>query len=273
MERKPGRGIQDHLNMERALSHLKPALSPMGPSGLSTVDRWSARRRLTELALVSAMTAMLAVAVTPAHAKLYKWVDEHGVVHYTDTMPPDAVNKGNVELSKQGVEIKKTDPAGGPEARRAREAEEERRQQATKDQQETLRRDRAVLDSYTSEQDIDLAKTRSLKTVEQAVQSAQGYIDQLNKRREALVAKKADVKDKAASAANDRDLARIDDDIARQTELVARKRAEMTALIVKYDSDKERWRAAKVRADSQATVPPQKGSTAAGTAQAGKSAK
>jgi hypothetical protein len=31
------------------------------------------------------MTAMLAVAVTPAHAKLYKWVDEHGVVHYTDT--------------------------------------------------------------------------------------------------------------------------------------------------------------------------------------------
>jgi hypothetical protein len=218
------------------------------------------------------MSAMLAVAVTPAHAKLYKWVDEQGVVHYTDTMPPDAVNKGSVELSKQGVQIKKTDPAGGPEARRTREAEEEQRQQAIKDQQETLRRDRAVLDSYTSEQDIDLAKTRSLKTVEQAVESAQKYIDQLNKRREALVAKKADLKDKAALAANDRDLARVDDDIARQTELVAKKRAEMTALIVKYDSDKERWRAAKGRADSQAAAPPQKGSTA-GTAQAGKAAK
>ena len=33
----------------------------------------------------------------------YKWVDDQGVVHYTDKMPPEAINKGSIELNKQGV--------------------------------------------------------------------------------------------------------------------------------------------------------------------------
>lgn len=273
IEPEPSRGIQRHLNVEGALSNSKPALPPMGGSGLSPTGRPCKRPRSAGLTLVVAIAALWALGVGPVQAKLYKWVDEKGVVHYTDTMPPDMVNKGSTELSKQGVQIKKTDPATSPENRRARETEEERLRQEAKDQQEAARRDRALLDSYTSEQDIDLAKNRSLKTVEQALQSAQAYIDQLTKRKDAILTKRADPKDKAPAGATERDLARIEDDLARQTELVVRKRAEMTTLIAKYDGDRERWRAAKARADAQRSVPAPAASTAAGAAQAGKARK
>ena len=68
----------------------------------------------------------------PRRATTYKWVDDQGVVHYTDKLPPEAVNKGSVELNKQGVPIKKIEPALTPEQRRARDAEEERARQVAK---------------------------------------------------------------------------------------------------------------------------------------------
>ncbi len=117
---------------------------------------------------------------------MYKWVDEKGVTHYTDTMPPDAVNKANTQLNQQGVPVRKTEPAITPEQRKAREAEAERQREAAKLQEETARRDRALLDSYTTESDIDLAKNRSLRTVENALKSAQAYSAQLTKRRTEL---------------------------------------------------------------------------------------
>ena len=53
---------------------------------------------------------MLAASGT-TRAAMYKWVDERGVVHYTDKMPPEAVDKASVELNKQGVPINRTDKA------------------------------------------------------------------------------------------------------------------------------------------------------------------
>jgi hypothetical protein len=168
-------------------------------------------------------------------------------VHYTDSLPPDAVDKANVELNTQGITVGKTEPTATPEQRRAREAEAERAKQEAKDQQEAARLDRALLDSYTSEQDIELAKSRSLRTIEQSVESARAYIAQLTKRKEAMAAAKVNPNDKSAAAANERELARVNSDLDQQQEFLSRKQIEMNNLIARYDNDKERWRAAKER--------------------------
>src|SRR5258708_36796846 len=69
-----------------------------------------------------AVAALLALAFSLSsvtlHAATYKWVDEKGVVHYTDKMPPEEINKGRVELNKQGVPVKATEAAPTPEQRR-----------------------------------------------------------------------------------------------------------------------------------------------------------
>ena len=59
----------------------------------------------------------------PVSAKLYKWVDDDGVTHYGEVVPPEYANKDKVELDKNG-RVVKTDEVMTPEKRRAKEQED-----------------------------------------------------------------------------------------------------------------------------------------------------
>lgn len=204
-----------------------------------------------------AAAILLAIALFPpgtARAALYKWVDDKGVVHYTDKVPTDAVNKGNVQLSPQGIAIKKVDPATMPDKRKAGAVEPDRQQDASKEQDGATRRDRALLDSYTSESEIDLAKSRAVRTLEAALQSAQGYSAQLTKRRAALGERRAAYAGKPVPAEFERELAAIDVELGRQNDLVAQKNRQLVEVTARYDADKERWHALK--SGSAGTKPP-----------------
>ncbi len=192
------------------------------------------------LALIAA-AALLANAA-PARAALYKWVDEKGVVHYTDTLPPEAVDKARTELNKQGVEVKKTDKALTPEQRRALEQDAQKQKLTARQQEEVARRDRALLSSYTSEAEIDLARKRSLQTIDNVVQSTLAYSEQLNKRKVEIEAKKEELKGKPIVAVYDRELESIESELTRQAELIAQKKRETEMVVAKYDADKQRWR-------------------------------
>ena len=196
------------------------------------------------LPLVGAALGALALlsSSAPAHAATYKWVDEKGVVHYTDKMPPEDVNKARIELNKQGVPVKATEPAPTPEQRRAKAQEEERQKQQAKDQAELARKDRALLSSYTSESEIDLARNRSLRTIESVVQSSKAYSEQLAKRKAGLEAKKkTEFANKPMPAAMERELETTTAELARQEDLLALKQKEVIAVNAKYDADKKRW--------------------------------
>jgi hypothetical protein len=198
-------------------------------------------------AAVAALTALIAAAALlasfgSAHAALYKWVDEKGVVHYSDTLPPEAVDKARVELNRQGIEVKKTDKALTPEQRRAIEQDAQRQKQLAREKEEAARRDRALLSSYSSEAEIDLARKRSLQTIDNVVQSTLAYSDQLTKRKVEIEAKKEELKGKPIIAVLDRELESIDSELVRQAELIAQKKRETEMIVAKYDADKQRWR-------------------------------
>jgi hypothetical protein len=205
--------------------------------------------------------ALMAVALLtgplPGHAAMYKWVDEKGVVHYSDQLPPEAINKNRVELNPQGIPINKTERPATPEQLRAKEQDEARARQVERQQEEIARRDRALVASYTTEKDIDLARDRALRTIEAVVQSAEAYAMQLKARGAEAEAKKASFAGKPVPPALERELESIASETARQTDLVARKKKEAEAVKAKYDADKQRWRelvAAKTAADAQTTA-------------------
>jgi len=183
------------------------------------------------------------------HAATYKWVDEKGVVHYSDSIPPEAVDRGNVQLNKQGVPIKKTDPAPTAEQRKAMQDEAERQKALAKEREITDRRDRALRDSYTSEDEIELSKTRALATIENQLQSAQAYVGSLTKRRAILSEKKASGGDKLP-VAEERELEGIDAELAKQEGLIVQKKKEQDTVTAKYDADKQRWREMRSREDA-----------------------
>jgi hypothetical protein len=201
--------------------------------------------RMNKPARVAAVGAGLALALvaTLAAATTYKWVDEKGVTHYTDKMPPEAVNKSNVQLNREGVPVKKTAPAVTPEQARAREVEVEQARETSRQEQEQGRKDRALLDSYTTESDIDLAKSRSLRIIENTLQSAEVNRGRLVKRRDELVASKQALAGKPVPPNLERDLANVDAELARQNEFIMRKKQELVTIAARYDADKLRWQA------------------------------
>ena len=197
------------------------------------------------LPLAGAALAAFALATAPgaARAATYKWVDEKGVVHYTDKMPPEDVNKARIELNKQGVPVKKTEPAPTPEQVRAKAAEDQQKKELAKQQEEQARRDKALLSSYTSESEIDLARARSLQTIESVVKSSKAYSEQLARRKAGLEAKKkGEYAEKPMPAAMERELEATNLELARQEDLLALKQKEIIAVNAKYDNDKKRWR-------------------------------
>src|SRR6185312_5883457 len=96
------------------------------------------------------VAAALALAAPLAAAETYKWTDDKGVVHYTDKMPAEDINKAATVLDKQARPGKHIDPPLTPEQRAARDAEEKKKQALQKSQEEADRQDRALMQSFTS---------------------------------------------------------------------------------------------------------------------------
>src|SRR6266581_9592124 len=65
-------------------------------------DGW---KRSVLLAGLLLFLALAYAASRDAHGATYKWIDEKGIIHYSDKMPPDAVNRAHVELDRQGRQV------------------------------------------------------------------------------------------------------------------------------------------------------------------------
>ncbi len=197
-------------------------------------------RRLLVIPLGAAFAAALLAA--PVVAATYKWVDEKGAVHYSDKMPPEAVEKASVELNKQGIAVKRIEPAPTLEQRRAKQAEEERLKITSREREMVDRRDRALLQSYTSEDEIDLARNRALGTLDTQVASAQAYSAQLVKRRQELETKRRAFGAKPVPPALDTELEGIAREVTKQDVFIAERKRDSATITLRYDQDKFRWR-------------------------------
>ena len=211
-------------------------------------------KRSVLLAGVLLVLALTYAAARDARGETYKWVDDKGIVHYSDKMPPDAVNRAHVELDRQGRQVKKVDPALTAEQINARDADAERKKQEAKDQEAQARRDRALLASYTREEEVDLARMRALTTIDGQMQSARVYAAALSKRQQELADKKQSYGSKPAPAAVDREIESVDSELAKTNALIESKKQESLAVAAKYDTDKQRWRMLKSNADAAAGV-------------------
>src|SRR5271167_4948557 len=99
-------------------------------------------------------------------AGTYKWVDDQGVVHYSDKAPPDVPSKGETVLDKQGREVQKIDPPLTPAQLKAKAEEDERQRALAKTKDDQARKDRALMQSYSNEDEIDIARKRAISTIE-----------------------------------------------------------------------------------------------------------
>ena len=112
----------------------------------------------------------------------YRWVDEHGVVHYGDHIPPEYANRETAVLNSQGVEIRRREAPKTPEQL----AEEERRRQEALRQKQ---HDYFLLTTYTSVKDIEALRDLRLEQIRGQRQAAEQYIENLHARLNKLQAR------------------------------------------------------------------------------------
>ena len=122
---------------------------------------------------------LLFLATQPASARLYKWVDEAGNVHYSDKLPPSAIRKPHAKLDSRGLVIEETGRAKTPEEI-AREEELRRLREKQKRQlEEQKARDKVLLNTFRSEDDILLARDGKLATYDAQIRIAYTNIERL----------------------------------------------------------------------------------------------
>ena len=178
-----------------------------------------------------ALLLLFAMPGVPAFAVTYKWVDENGVTHYGDSIPPEYRNSANIELNQRGVILKKNDPALTVEERKAKEAElVKQRKQET----EQKRKDTILMKTYTSVEEIDLTRDRNLQQAERVIQDTQTQLKSVQ----------ADLDESRKHAATyARENKPVPDGLQYDIETMEKNKQELELVILQKRTDAEELRA------------------------------
>lgn len=193
-----------------------------------------------------AVLALLSVVLaSPAFGNMYKWVDEKGVTHYGDTIPPEYVKGGTTELNRQGRAVKRTAAALTPEQIRAQEEERNKRLEDEKAAREQKRKDDALLATYTSLKEIDQVRARSVAAVESVMKGAQNRVAELKKRKSEIEA--LDAAKKPVPPEMRREQKSIEQELPVQQGLIEQKAKELQGFNAKFDAERRRFEELKLR--------------------------
>jgi len=141
------------------------------------------------------------------------------------------------------------------EEQRLREEEKARElaeRAAAKEREEADRHDRALMQSFTSPEEIALSRSRAIATIDSQLQSSHAYIAQLTSRLADVEAKKTSYGNKPAPDSLEREIVSIDAEVQRQKELVEARKVEKAQTAARYDAFATRWRELKAEADAKA---------------------
>jgi Domain of unknown function (DUF4124) len=196
--------------------------------------------------LMLASTALLPAGVQAADDRksiaAYRWVDEQGVVHYGDSIPPQYAEKAHEMLNKQGVEVGHSEAQKTPEqlAEDARVSAE-----ALKRQQH----DTFLVTTYTSVKDIESLRDVRLDQLQGQRVAAEAYVDNLHSRLTALVGRAKHFRPYAGRG----DARRMPDDLAEdlvrtlnelhtQSNALTAKNEDISTMKAQFQMDIERYR-------------------------------
>jgi len=186
--------------------------------------------------------ALLCGAATPGTGtkKLYRWVDQKGVTHYTEQMPTEASVQGASELNKQGTVVRQYPPAPTAAELEVREAEKRDRAAAAEQAKIEQRKNAAVLNSYASAKDIEAARDRALSLNSDVTKNAEHNITEREKKR-AELSQRIQAAPKSQQGFLQQQLTALDKEVEAHQTILAIKQREKEQINAKYDEDLRRF--------------------------------
>ena len=192
------------------------------------------------------LLAVIFVFPQPGLASLKKCVDDDGMNHYyTTVMPPECQNKTTVEMNKRGVVIRTHVVETKPDTLESHEEEKVDEQQ----QKEEQRRDVVLLNTYTSEAEIDLAMERNIHPLELAIAGVEKRLE-ISKNQLDSLKQQANEAEKSGNpllASIQQDMIPVKRTVAQLTNELKKNHERINNLKKKFASDRKRFQQLKAQ--------------------------
>lgn len=190
------------------------------------------------IALIIGITVSL-----PATARMYKWVDDKGITHYGETVPPEYATKNRVELSKDGRVVKKIG-VPTPEERLAKKEADNKKLAEEKVIADQKRYDATLTNTYSNSAEVDLARKRNLQQVEAKITNNKSQLKMatdnlLSLQQEAGKRTKAN---KPVSESLQEELQQSQFQVEKLQGHLDKSLAEKAAVEARFDADKARYK-------------------------------
>jgi len=214
------------------------------------------RKRLTGAMLVLTLLVLelpfQAHAGKPAASKpermgggLYKWKDDKGRWHYSETLPQEQEYE-TLELNRHGRVVRELDLTRDPLKQKSAKERAER-EKAEKQTALLRQRDDALLRTYTHEREIDEARERNIALPEQAIRGLEKRLSQAEASLQVLrkQGQEHEKNGEPIPAGLTEEIAADTDDIERIQRDIERYRKQIISIRDRYDDDKRRFRELK----------------------------
>ena len=133
---------------------------------------------MQRITLLLTLTALAPLAVSAQDSRVYKWVDEHGVTHYGDSIPAKYAELPKEVLNDHGVTVEDLEGKKTEEQLAAERAEQERLAAI-----EIQRRaDQALLATYLSVDEILMHRDRRVELFQAQARVTELYLRNLERR-------------------------------------------------------------------------------------------
>jgi len=185
-----------------------------------------------------------------AKVRSYRCVTQGGRKYYGSTIPPQCTGELVEALSAQGTLLFRIEPPLTPEQRAAKQAEAQKAAEAEAAKREErkaaevqARRDRALLQTYSNEEDIERVRQRALASNREAAAQVEARIAQLKRRQEQLAKEAEKYKDPGDMPDKfQQDVKAVAYDLSLQEQLLASRGREAAEINARYDEEKRKYR-------------------------------
>lgn len=158
-----------------------------------------------------------------------------------DTLPEQCRGRAYRVLDSGGNIVKEVGPPLTAEQKAEQALENRRKKKQEEADRELRRRDQALLDTYTTPEDIDLAQKKAEADVNFAILATIARIDSVRSKRKKFADEAEFYKKKALPPDLDRELKAIDHEIKLQQDLLELKKKDFETIKAKYDADRKRY--------------------------------
>jgi len=167
-------------------------------------------------------------------------VGDDGVVHYySNILPPECHDKATVEMNKLGVVLRKNEV----EDKSLPAVDQAEVEAVEQKQQEARRRDEVLLNTYTSEEEIDWALERNVHPIELNIVGIEKRLDIVRTQLQSLQqqADEAERTDSPTLTAIKEDMLPVERGVVSLQEELVENQARIKNIQEKFEADRKRF--------------------------------